>query len=124
MEGQCRDGENAPDAALVRRWRVADHRPEQSAERTRAFVTDFEADLRDRQLIAGEQSFGAIDPHLCYELVRRLAKGVRKQAVIMVGREAGLARCVRESYRVGDASGHPVARTAQPAEQLVIDNRT
>src|ERR1700683_4435061 len=83
IHGEFRNGKNPPNGPLIRRRRVANHGPEQGAERAQTLISDSEADLGYVKPIASEQPLGPVDAQLRDELVRRLAEGMREQAMIV-----------------------------------------
>ena len=87
-------------------------------------IPDGKADLGDGQVVADEQILRALDAKPGDELVRSLAKGLQKEPVIMVRREAGFPRGIREPQRLVESGGEIVAGAAEAAEQLILHERS
>ena len=112
------------DAALVFRRRVPHHRPEQRAERPETFVADRETNLGDRKLVQCEHPLGVVDAHSRQEFVGCFSERSGKKPMVVERRQARFARGVGETKRLIDPGRQIIARPAQTAKELIVDQRS
>jgi len=99
----------------------AGQRTKLQAERSEAFVTQVEADIRNAVILGKKELFGFIHSDACDELVRCLGECLREQAVEMIRGEAGVTRGLFQGDAVTVASREIVAGPREAGERDRIE---
>ncbi len=75
-------------------------------------------------LVAGQHLFGTIDAQAGYKVMRGLAEGTDKHAVIVERRQAGLPGRIFEAEPLVDVPGEKLARPVEAGERVFVYERT
>ena len=93
---------------------------EAGAECAEAGVADFEADVRDGEILGREQALSGFHAAARDEVVRTFLEDAREKTLEVERGEAGFAGGTVEGHGVGDGRGEEIARAAEAAERDVV----
>jgi hypothetical protein len=119
LRDEARDGEDAPHATLIRRWRLAHSAREEDAEASETREADFHADLGDRVLPRCQQLPRQFEPGGLSKLMRRRAEYRLELPDEMKGGDLNIARELVDRERLLTHLEQKVACATEATESFV-----